>query len=124
MPRFEIKGRAQLDDSGFDVSYVLVEGSAVPGVGLEIAQAADVDPDPVFVEGNVFFYTGAVEPPEQVYEPWGPVVDRAHSATVTGVGHQDKVGPGKASFAMGARRESARDHVERQQSVALGPYWS
>ncbi len=75
MPRLDIRGRAQLGNTGFDVSYVLIEGSAVPGIGLEVGQPVDVDPDPVFVESNVFFYVGAVEPPEQVYKPRGPVVD-------------------------------------------------
>lgn len=124
MPRLEIQGRAHLCDSGFDVSYVLVKGSAVPGVCLEIAQPVDIDPDPVLVEGNVFFYAGAVESPEQVYKPRGPVVDWVHSAPVTGVGHQYKVGPGKASFVIGVGWKSACDGVERQQSVALGPYRS
>ena len=119
MSRFEIQGRAQLGDSGFDVSYVLVEGSAVPSVGLEIARSIDVDSDPVFVKGDIFFYAGVVEPPEQLYKPRGPVVDGVHSAPVTGVSHQNKVGPGKASFAMGSGRKSARNLVERQQSVAL-----
>ncbi|MNT60507.1 hypothetical protein D3C72_1980910 [compost metagenome] len=123
MPRFEIQGRAQLGYSGFDISYVLIEGGTVPSVGFEIAQPVDVDPNPVLIKSNVFFNSWAVEPPEQVYKPWGPVVDWVHSAPVTGMGHQDKTGASKASFTVWARREATRDLVERQQSIALSPYW-
>lgn len=122
--RFEIQGWAQLGDSGSDVSYVLVEGSTVPSVGLEIARPADIDPDPVFIEGNVFFYAGTVELPEQIYKSRGLVINWVHSSSVTAVGHQNKVGAGKASFEMGGEGKSVCDLIERQQSIALGPDWS
>lgn len=58
MPGLEIQGRTQLGNSGLDVLYVVVEGRSIPSVSLEIARSVNVDPDAIFIKGNVFLMPG------------------------------------------------------------------